>query len=328
METPEGYYASEHEIIWLHILLSWGYFLKGEKDKSYVEAKIASNLLSTNWSNEGRFDDPLLRIIIATLWMMNDSWEEAKVDFRVAYNLDKSQKWILKLLELEKPPKDFILVLGGIGPEPEWDPNLKLNPLRGIRGMKFSYMSRRSNLTLGDNTKEIPMTLTPDSKNWYLRHQIRDNEIQDLIQDSKYGQKMLASALKATGRSAVGIVGGVMIATLGSALGAGIAYLGIETQSTEILVLGISVIPMSIVYGYEIASEQLSESIQDATEELDISEYYRYVRYLPDYAWVGFSDSLDSPIKIKKKDKVISQIPKQDLNKNNIFILHYSDVVD
>ncbi len=29
LETPEGYYASEHEIIWLHMLLSWGYSLRG-----------------------------------------------------------------------------------------------------------------------------------------------------------------------------------------------------------------------------------------------------------------------------------------------------------
>lgn len=186
IETSEGYYASEHEIVWLHILLSWGYSLRGEKEKAYVETKIASNLLSTNWSDEGRFDDPLLRIIISTLWLMNGNWYEAKVDLRIAYELDKTQKWILKLLELENPPKDFILILGGVGPEPEWDPNFKLNPLRGIRGMKFQYLSKRSSLTLSDSSKkEIPMILTPDSKNWYLRHQIRDNEIQDLIQDSK-----------------------------------------------------------------------------------------------------------------------------------------------
>lgn len=328
METPEGYYASEHEIVWLHILLSWGYSLRGEKEKSYVETKIASNLLSTNWSDEGRFDDSFLRIIIATLWLMNDSWDEAKVDFRVAYELDKSQKWILRLLELESPPKDFILVLGGVGPEPEWHPNFKLNPLRGIRGMKFTYVSRKSNLTLSDSShKEIQMFITPDSKNWYTRHQVRDNEIQDLIQDSRYGQQILASTLKATGRSALGIAGGVVVGTLGTALGIGIAYLGVEAQSTELIAFGIAFIPMSIVFGYEIASEQVIESIHDAKEDLDTSEYYRFVRFLPDYAWVGFSDSLNSPIKIKKKDRTIFEISKTNQNKN-VFIFHYSDVMD
>ncbi|MCX7999010.1 MAG: hypothetical protein N3A69_08695, partial [Leptospiraceae bacterium] len=230
--------------------MSWGYSLRGEKEKAYVETKIASNLLSTNWSDEGRFDDPLLRIIISTLWLMNGNWDEAKVDLRVAYELDKTQKWILKLLELENPPKDFILVLGGVGPEPEWDPNFKLNPLRGIRGMKFQYLSKRSSLTLSDSSKkEIPMILTPDSKNWYLRHQIRDNEIQDLIQDSKYGQQIVASTLKATGRSALGILGGVLVATGGTALGAGIAYLGAEVRSFEIVAFGLVLIPASIVYG-------------------------------------------------------------------------------
>ena len=39
LETPEGYYASEHEVIWLHMLLSWGYSMQGKYDKAYVEAK-------------------------------------------------------------------------------------------------------------------------------------------------------------------------------------------------------------------------------------------------------------------------------------------------
>ena len=38
VETPEGYYASEHEIIWLHMLLSWGYSLRGEYEKAYAPA--------------------------------------------------------------------------------------------------------------------------------------------------------------------------------------------------------------------------------------------------------------------------------------------------
>ena len=39
LETPEGYYASEHEIIWMHMLLSWGYSLREEYEKAYIEAK-------------------------------------------------------------------------------------------------------------------------------------------------------------------------------------------------------------------------------------------------------------------------------------------------
>jgi hypothetical protein len=77
LETPEGYYASEHEIIWLHMLLSWGYSLRGEYEKAYVEAKVSSDLLSNNWSNEGRFDDPLLRVILGGLWTLCGHWDSS-----------------------------------------------------------------------------------------------------------------------------------------------------------------------------------------------------------------------------------------------------------
>ncbi|MCB1176881.1 MAG: hypothetical protein KDK36_04805, partial [Leptospiraceae bacterium] len=39
LETPEGYYASEHEIIWMHILLGWGFAIQGEYEKTCVEAR-------------------------------------------------------------------------------------------------------------------------------------------------------------------------------------------------------------------------------------------------------------------------------------------------
>jgi len=45
-ETPEGYYASEHEIIWLHLLLSWRYSTKGQYEDGCVEARKASELLT------------------------------------------------------------------------------------------------------------------------------------------------------------------------------------------------------------------------------------------------------------------------------------------
>ena len=65
LRTPEDYYASEHEIIWLHFLLSWGYSLRGEREKACIEARKSAHLLSYRWSEEGHFDDPALRIFLA-----------------------------------------------------------------------------------------------------------------------------------------------------------------------------------------------------------------------------------------------------------------------
>ena len=70
LQTPEDYYASEHEVIWLHLLLSWGYALQGKNDNACVEARQASSLLSLPWSPAGHFDDPTLRLFLAGLWTM------------------------------------------------------------------------------------------------------------------------------------------------------------------------------------------------------------------------------------------------------------------
>ncbi len=200
LETPEGYYASEHEIIWLHLLLSWGYSMRGDRGKAYVEAKICANLLSNEWSVEGRFDDPFIRVLLGAMWTMCGEWEEAQVDFRAAYKLDKSIRWANTLGDMKQPPDRLIIILCGPGPEPEWNPELKSNPIRGFRGIKFRPRGIKSALVLKDkNNYNINLYLTPDSSYWYKRHFIRDNEIQDLIQDTKYAEKAAGSGVKIQG---------------------------------------------------------------------------------------------------------------------------------
>jgi hypothetical protein len=55
LQTAEDYYASEHEIIWLHFLLSWAYSLQGKYENACVEARVARSLLSLPWSPSGHF---------------------------------------------------------------------------------------------------------------------------------------------------------------------------------------------------------------------------------------------------------------------------------
>ena len=331
LETPEGYYASEHEIIWLHILLSWGYSLRGEYEKAYVEAKISSDLLSNNWSNEGRFDDPLLRVILGGLWTLCGHWEEAQVDFRVAHQLDSKLIWALRLSELPEAPKDFVLVLGGTGPEPEWNPELELNPLRGFRGLDFKTNSAKSRLTVRDATgKIVEMQITPDASNWYKRHQIRDNEIQDLIKDSIYGQTIALTAVKEGGRSILGVTAGVLVATGGIALGGGIIYVSVKFGSGDAvadgIILGFIVIGAGIVKGYEIANDSIETSIRNTKKELDISNEYRFVRFLPEYAWVGYSQQkLKMPLKITNQSGIGSEI-EQSKNATIVSIDYLPDV--
>ena len=122
LETPEGYYASEHEVIWMHMLLCWGYLQGGQQENAGVEARKSANLLSTAWSDEGHFDDPLLRVIMGGFWTMLGQWDEARVDFRRAAMMRPSLAWAQKLARLDAPPRDLVIVLGGPGAEPLLEP--------------------------------------------------------------------------------------------------------------------------------------------------------------------------------------------------------------
>src|SRR5512135_1434852 len=110
VQTPEDYYASEHEVIWLHFLLSWGYSLQGKYEDACVEAREAGSLLSLPWSPNGHFDDPALRLILAGLWTMCGSWREAQVDLRAAWMMDNSLGWAKQLADRERPPRHLFML--------------------------------------------------------------------------------------------------------------------------------------------------------------------------------------------------------------------------
>ena len=90
VRTPEDYYPSEHEVIWLHFLLGWGYAQQGKYTDACVEARVASSLLTLPWSPAGHFDDPAMRLFLAGLWTMCGEWREAQVDLRAAWFMDNS----------------------------------------------------------------------------------------------------------------------------------------------------------------------------------------------------------------------------------------------
>ena len=110
LQTPEDYYASEHEVIWMHFLLSWGYSLQDKYESACVEARIASSLLSLPWSPNGHFDDPTMRLFLAGLWIICGDWREAQVDLRAAWKLDRRLDWARELAELEHPPTTVLVL--------------------------------------------------------------------------------------------------------------------------------------------------------------------------------------------------------------------------
>ncbi|MFH0974248.1 MAG: ankyrin repeat domain-containing protein [Spirochaetota bacterium] len=332
METPEGYYASEHEIIWLHLLLSWGYSMRGERDKAFIEAKICAFLLSSEWSDEGRFDDPFMRVLLAAMWAMCGEWEKAQIDFRAAHKLDKSMQWAKAFGDMEQAPDKLVIILGGPGPEPEWHPDVKSNPVRGSRGIRFRPQGIKSSLVLKDkNNYNINLYITPDSSHWYKRHFIRDNEIQDLIQDTKYAEKVAGSTMKNTGHFALNVAGGLLIAAGGITLGAGVMLIGLYIESGELALLGLVPMIGGPVWGYNYIRKSYNNRRSDFKEEADPSDNYRFVRFLPEYAWVGCAfKKHEDPFTAYKNGKpvITSETFSFAPNVNNVYIGFFPDTAN
>ncbi|MBI5889228.1 MAG: hypothetical protein HZB47_00940 [Nitrosomonadales bacterium] len=291
LQTPEDYYASEHEVIWLHMLLSWGYSLKGRYEDACVEARIAGSLLSLPWSPVGRFDDPAMRLFLASLWTMCGDWREAQVDLRAAWVLDNSLAWARELANREQAPAHLFVVLGGPGPDLLWSPEFTLNPLRSQRKVSFKLRGQKSALDLADRTgTAIPSHRSPDAEKWYERHVARESELHELIADSAYGSNAAISGAVAAAKitSTTGLGLGVGIG--GSVLGAAVVYLGAKGNSDDLMLAGLGIAFASIKKGWEMSVQGYEESTGELNQKLDASERYRFVRYLPEYLWMGWSD--------------------------------------
>jgi hypothetical protein len=323
VKTPEDYYASEHEVIWMHFMLSWGYSLQGKYDAACVEARIASSLLSLPWSPEGHFDDPTMRLFLAGLWTMCGEWQEARVDLRAAWFMDNRLTWAKELAERGQPPANLFMVLGGPGPEPVWNPELKRNPLRSGRQVEFRLKGSRSPLSITDQQRvAIPSHLSPDAGKWYERHLARESELHEMILDSTYGGKAAVSGTVAGSKIAAATGIGMAVAIGGTALGAAIIYYG----SGDALYYGLVIAGTSIEKGMDISRKEYRESTRQFKQELDPSTAYRFVRYLPEYLWMGWSDqNLTYPVELRTPSSRIEIRQPTVVNRSAVSVAHLPD---
>ena len=301
LQTPEDYYASEHEVIWLHFLLSWAYSLQEKYENACVEARVASSLLSLPWSPAGHFDDPSMRLFLAGLWTMCGEWREAQVDFRTAWSMDNRLTWAQELSDREQAPANLFLVLGGPGPEAVWTPELKLNPLRSNRQISFKLRGQKSTLTVTDHSGlSINTHLSPDASKWYERQLERESELHELILDSAFGGKATASGAIASTKIAAKTGLGLLVGIGGTALGAVIANAGVKSGSDDGVRLGLLTAAASITWGGKYIADGYHSSVSEFKQDVDPSIQYRFVRYLPEYLWVGWSDQVISyPVELR-----------------------------
>lgn len=306
IETPDGYYASEHEIIWMHFLLCWGYSLKNDMESARVEVNRAAVLLSNEFSDEGRFDDPFMRIICGLMWGICGEWDDARADFRRAMQMDPKIRWLKTLVSMEEPPANMIFLLGGTGYEPYWDPDAK-GLVRGLRGVSFKGKGGRSGISLsGGEYEKLNLFITPDSSYWYRRHEIRNSEISDVIDDLKYTEKFGVSSGKLVSHIALGIGGGLLIFTLIGGAGLGLVALGAYANSSEVIGAGAAVFVYGGYKGVDFATEQCSDAKQNYRREMNPADRYRFVRFLPEYAWFGWSSKkITPPVSVKSGNREI-----------------------
>ncbi|HEX7926059.1 MAG TPA: hypothetical protein VF678_00620, partial [bacterium] len=298
--------------VWMHLLLSWGFSLQGQFEDAQVEARKASDLLTATWSEGGHFDDALLRVILAALWTWSGSWDDARVDLRAAAGLDPKLTWAKELANRDAPPRNLLVALGGIGPEPTWDPTLSLNVVRGARELAFTFPGQRTPLRAEEGTVTVPLRLTGTSHAWYERHLVRDNAIQDVIQDSHYALNVTAEAgLHATKTAAAVVVFAVSVTA-----GVGVSYLVIQACasgcSADAFYLIIGAPLIGIAYGKAKYDDITEESRARLNTQTDPSNFYRFVRFLPEYAWVGWSDDTlgASATLVPDKPKAVAVTPE------------------
>jgi len=229
---------------------------------------------------------------------MCGDWREAQVDFRAAWVLDNRLAWARELSDREQAPANLFLVLGGPGPEPVWMPELKLNPLRSNRQISFKLRGQKSALTLIDrNGLTINTRLSPDASKWYERHLERESELHEVILDSAFGGKATASGAIATSKITANAGLGLLVGIGGTALGVAIAQVG---KNEDAITAGLSIAAASIAWGGKYTAASYRSSVREFKQDIDPSIHYRFVRYLPEYLWIGWSDqAITYPVELR-----------------------------
>lgn len=321
VQTPEDYFPSEHEVIWLHFLLSWGYSLQGKYTDACVEARIASSLLSLPWSQAGHFDDATLRLFLAGLWTMCGDWHEAQVDLRAAWFMDNSLTWARELGARDRPPAHLFIMLGGPGPDVEWDSEMRANPLRSGRQVRFKLRGQKKALSITDQRGVIINPyLSPDASKWYERHLARESELHEMILDSTYGGKAVIHGAHAGGAIAASTVLGLGIGIAGIA--GGVALVN-SAGTLESILGGLGIAAYAIEDGVKVVRRGYAKSTRELEHELDPTPRYRFVRYLPEYLWMGWSDQMIAyPVEFRNSAANITILQPSASNGNSVTLAY------
>jgi hypothetical protein len=277
--AADEYFPGEHEVVMLHLLTALGYAFRGDRAKAVIETRRAARYLQKEFGDHSEFDDPGLRMILASLWIYAGDWSSAQVDLRVAAKL--SQKESIRLLaEQDAAPKDLHIMFQGVGPEVVWDPDLNWNLVGAMTNIKFTNGAEDSPSTVN------PLTLASfGTKNWYERHQERNVFLRDIMMNTRYAFDASASVTAAGTSAMLGYTGAALVMALGVGSGAAVIYYASSKLPSYlagyVVPIGLGLGLLGIAGGVGIWEETSKQSRAILDEGADSSVYYRFVRFLP-----------------------------------------------
>jgi len=177
----------------------------------------------------------------------------------------------------------------------------------------------------GSNPGTVVLYLTPDSSGWYDRN--LDEHIKSLQQKKKGGKyAVIASGIT---KATYGFVTGILFMA---------ANTGAFVSSVLISLTSGSDLPLESAHqagkgnrtGMELVNNATITSQNTINYMDDFSDSYRFVRFLPEYAWIGWHNKTASfpYFHLKKGDRVFQEHPLQIMELNNIMILFFPDIYE
>ncbi len=289
IKTDEGYYPANHEIFWMHYLLGLTFVKRNQIASARVEAKRISELFArVDMSGKPFYDNAGIRILSASLWAMCGEKENAIVDLRKA----EAMGGFNGANQYETKPLNWNLLFKGTGFNPDSDSSSFSDKISGFKAIQF-----KSDIL----QKDVPVQKTGSSrivfssKPWHSENLVRNESFKETIQKSKYMSRMFKSELEYQSLNLItSVATGVVLATgitVGVAIVGGGIYLlaqsGVSGGATEGIaqIMGIGLIAGTEIYSSGMRFYDSTQvKIQSERKEFqDVSRFYRYVRFVPDY---------------------------------------------
>jgi hypothetical protein len=227
-ESADGYIPSEAEVVSCFLLMSQIALHKGDLDSARIDLKKASEILQHHpIRGFAAYDDPTLRLWMATLWMALGEWNEAQVDLRRVQEMTSDPN-IGKLLDSDVAPENWNLIFWGTTPNWRWEKTM-LSP-------EF-YASSKPTLNINEFSEKN--TYQVSTVNLFRRHTERLNLLREYALQSNYMTQYLRDDSLTKLDRFQNIFNTSIVIGVGTALGVMLAWAGYtELVKAESIDLG------------------------------------------------------------------------------------------